>query len=414
MALYEYKALDAAGKAVKGMVEADSVKTARTKLKKSGIFLTDISEKSSGGGSNRDAAGKIKTTSEGGFQLFGRITLNDVSMFTRQMASLIKASITVVDALSALIDQTENERFKVVLSLVRQDVNEGASLGKALSKHPKVFNSVYINMVEAGEASGSLPIVLLRLADFQEGQVRLKNKVSSAMMYPVLMMVVAFLLIIGIFTFVMPKLAKIFTAMNKELPLQTKIMLAISDFLVNYWYIPLPTAIAAIWLFMSYISTKKGRRWWHGFLLRTPVLGKLIRMLAVARFANSLAAMLAGGVPILTAMNIVKNIVGNELIMEAISQARENVTEGQSIAEPLKRSQQFPPLVIHMIAIGEKTGELPQMLQNVSSTFEEQVTAKIDGLTALLEPAMIVGMGIVVALIVVSIFVPLLELNNLN
>jgi general secretion pathway protein F len=413
MALYEYKALDAGGKAVKGMVEADSVKTARAKLKKSGIFLTDITEKSSGGsGGSKDAGSK--GGSSGGFQLFGRITLNDVSMFTRQMASLIKASITVVDALSALIDQTENERFKVVLSLVRQDVNEGASLGKALSKHPKVFNSVYINMVEAGEASGTLPIVLLRLADFQEGQVRLKNKVSSAMMYPILMMFVAFTLIIGIFTFVMPKLAKIFEAMHKELPIQTRVMLAISDFLVNYWFIPLPTAIAAAWLFFSYISTSKGRRWWHGFLLRMPVLGKLIRMLAVARFANSLAAMLAGGVPILTAMNIVKNIVGNELIMEAISQARENVTEGQSIAEPLKRSQQFPPLVIHMIAIGEKTGELPQMLQNVSATFEEQVTAKIEGLTALLEPAMIVGMGLVVALIVVSIFVPLLQLNNLH
>jgi general secretion pathway protein F len=414
MALYEYKALDAAGKAIKGMVEADSVKTARSKLKKSGIFLTDIAEKSTGGAATRDASGKMKQGGGGGFHLFGRITLNDVSMFTRQMSSLIKASITVVDALSALIDQTENERFKVVLSLVRQDVNEGASLGKALSKHPKVFNSVFINMVEAGEASGTLPIVLIRLADFQEGQVRLKNKVSSAMMYPILMMCVASLLIIGIFTFVMPKLAKIFDAMHKDLPIQTKIMLAISDFLVNYWYIPLPTAIAAIWLFMSYISTAKGRRWWHGFLLGLPVLGKLIRMLAVARFANSLAAMLAGGVPILTAMNIVKNIVGNELIMEAISLARENVTEGQSIAEPLKRSQQFPPLVIHMISIGEKTGELPQMLQNVSSTFEEQVTAKIEGLTALLEPAMIVIMGIVVALIVVSIFVPLLQLNDLR
>jgi general secretion pathway protein F len=409
MAIYEYKGLDRAGKPVKGMIESDTLKGARGRLKKNGVYVTEISEKSS-----KKEGSSSGASSGGGFSLFGRITINDIALFTRQLASLIRANITVVESLTALIEQTENSKLKVVLSLVRQDVNEGSSLAKALSKHTKVFNNVYINMVEAGESSGTLPLVLLRLADFQEGQVRLKNKVSSALMYPVLMMIVATLLIVGIFTFVMPKLAKIFVAMNKPLPIQTKIMLAISDFMVNYWYLPPPVILISAWMFNRYINTKAGRRWWDSFLLRAPIFGKLIRMLAVARFSNSMSTLLAGGVPILTAMNIVKNIVGNTLIMEAINQAKDNVTEGQSIADPLKRSQQFPPLVIHMISIGEKTGELPQMLQNVASTFEEQVTAKIEGLTSLLEPLMIVAMGIVVAIIVISIFVPLLQLNSLS
>ena len=412
MAIFEYKALDANGKPIKGMVEAENAKAARGKLRKSQIYITDIAEKNASEKKGSSGKGGARNGG-GGFSFFGRVKINDVAMFTRQLASLIRANIPVVEALTALIEQTENERLQVALSLVRQDVNEGMGLAKSLARHPKIFNNVYISMVEAGEASGTLPIVLLRLADFQESQVKLKNKVSSAMTYPILMMGVSFLLVVGIFVGIVPKIAKIFTSMNKPIPLQTQILLTVSDLTVNYWYIPPPLILVGLWLFTSYISTPKGRRWWDGFLLDLPVLGKLLRMLAVARFANSMAALLAGGVPILTAMNIVKNIVGNTLILEAIDQARANVTEGQSIAEPLKRSQQFPPLVIHMIAIGEKTGELPQMLQNVSTTFEEQVTARIDGLTALLEPAMIVVMGIIVAGIVISIFVPLLQLQNL-
>ena len=409
MALFEYKALDPQGKSIKGLVEADSIKSARAKLKKNNLYLTDIFEKNA---AKKSSNGNRGGTLSGG--IFGRIKMNDIALFTRQMASLLKANIPVVEALTALIDQTENERLKTALSSIRQDVNEGSSLAKALSKHPRVFNNVYVNMIEAGETSGTLPLVLLKLADFQEGQVRLKNKVSSAMMYPLLMIIVSGLLVIGIFTFVMPKISKIFHSMNKPLPLQTKVLMAISDFFVDYWYFVIISTILSIILFLKYIRTPNGKKKWDAFVLKTPVFGPLVRMLAVARFANSMSTLLAGGVPILTAMNIVKNIVGNTLIMDAITQARENVTEGQSIADPLKRSQQFPPLVIHMIAIGEKTGELPPMLQNVAVTYEEQVNAKIDGLTALLEPAMIVGMGLVVAVIVMSIFVPLLQLNNIS
>jgi general secretion pathway protein F len=407
MAIFEYRALNAAGKTVKGIVEADAIKTAKLKLKKHGLILTEIREK------NVIRKSGAQSTS-GSVNIFNRIKIADISLGTRQLASLVRANIPLVDALSALIDQTENNTLKAIFANIRQDVNEGSSLAKALSKHPKAFNTIFVNMVEAGESSGTLPLVLIRLADFQESQVRLKNKITSALTYPVLMMLVTFGLLVGIFTFVIPKIVGIFESMNKTMPIQTRFLIFISDTLVSYWWLITGVTVLVLISFFRYINTPKGRTRWDTLLLRLPVIGPLIRMLAVSRFSNTLSTLLVGGVPILTAMNIVKNIVGNTLIMNAITQARENVTEGQSIAEPLKRSKQFPPLVIHMIAIGEKTGELPQMLQNVSSTYEEQVTVKIEGLTALLEPAMIIVMGVVVGGIVASIFIPLLDLNNIE
>ncbi|MGE4233793.1 MAG: type II secretion system inner membrane protein GspF [Bacteriovoracia bacterium] len=405
MPIFEYKALDRSGKNIRGIIESDSIKSAKAKLKKNDLILTDIKEKNT-------------STKKGGSgfsgSLFNRINLQDISITTRQLASLVKANIPIVDALSALIEQTENEKLKVILSAVRQDVNEGSSLAKSMGKHPKVFSNVFVNMVEAGEASGTLPIVLLRLADFQESQVRLKNKISSAVMYPVLMALVAIGLVIAIFVFVIPKIVGIFESMNKPMPIQTRIMIGISDFIVNFWWLLLGGSILGLMSFTRYINTPSGRKAWDGFLLRAPVFGVIVKMIAVSRFSSTMATLLAGGVPIVTAMGIVKNIVGNTLIKEAITRAQENVTEGQSIAEPLKRSQQFPPLVIHMIAIGEKTGELPNMLQNVSTSYEEQVSAKIEGLTSLLEPAMIIFMGAIVGGIVMSIFLPLMELNNIS
>ncbi len=406
MPIFEYKALDAAGKIIKGSIDAETAKAAKQKLKKNELFPTEIREKS---------AAKSKSTGRpSGGALFSRLKIQDIALATRQLASLVRANIPLVDALKALIEQTEHEKLQVIFEEVRKDVNEGSSLAKALAKHPRAFNNVFINMVEAGETSGTLPLVLMKLADFQESQVRLKNKVTSALMYPVLMMIVAMLLLIGIFTFVIPKIVKVFESMNKPMPLQTRILIAISDFLTSYWYFLMAATVIGVVMFLRYINTSVGRRQWDGFLLRMPVMGPMFRMIAVARFSNSMSTLLTGGVPIVTAMNIVKNIVSNTLISEAITQARENVTEGQSIAEPLRRSKQFPPLVIHMIAIGEKTGELPQMLSNVSQTYEEQVSVKIEGLTSLLEPAMIIFMGLVVGGIVAAIFVPLLELNNIS
>jgi len=293
-------------------------------------------------------------------------------------------------------------------------VNEGISLAKATGSHPKVFDTIFVNMIEAGESSGNLSLVLMRLADLKETQMRLRAKVISGMTYPLLMMSVASMLMLAIFTFVIPKLTKIFDTMNKPVPLLTKVLISFSDLLVTWWFVFVGAIVLFVWLFRKYVNSTNGRPKWDAFKLKAPLFGPLIRMVAVTRFSSTMATLLGSGVPILMSMNIAKNLVDNIPIAKAIANARENITEGQSIAEPLKRSGEFPPMMIHMIAIGEKTGELPEMLKNVAETYEEQVNAKIDSMTSLLEPLMIVGMGGAVGFIVMAVFMPLMEIMNIN
>jgi general secretion pathway protein F len=320
----------------------------------------------------------------------------------------------LVEALNGLVEQTDNERLKVVLAQVRQDVNEGSSLGKAVSLHPRAFDTIFVNMIEAGESSGTLGLVLLRLAELKEAQMRLKSKIISGMTYPVLMMAVAFFLMLAIFTFVIPKMANIFESMNKPMPATTRFLLSFSDIIVNYWFLFIGAGFAFFYFFRKWSTSAAGLPKWDAFKLRIPVVGILIRMVAVTRFSSTMATLLGSGVPILASMSIARNLVGSTPIANAISNARENITEGQSIADPLRRSGEFPPLMIHMIAIGEKTGELPEMLKNVAETYEEQVNSRIDAMTGLLEPLMIIGMGGAVGFIVMSVFMPLMDISNIN
>ncbi len=402
--IYDYKALNPNGKAQKGIVESENQKTARAKLKKQGLMVTEITEKTS-----------VRQQNSGSMTLFGsRVSAQEVSVMTRQLASLVKANIPLVECLSALVDQTENEKLKVILSQVRQDVNEGSSLAKATGQHSKVFDTIFVNMIEAGESSGTLSLVLIRLADLKEGQMRLRSKVIGGMTYPALMMIVSGSLMLGIFTFVIPKLMKIFDSMNKPIPKLTQYLMAISDSIVNWWFLWAGLIALSVWLFRRFINSESGRPKWDAFTLKIPIAGPLVRMVAVTRFSSTMATLLDSGVPILTSMNIAKNLVGNIPIANAIATARENITEGQSIADPLRRSGEFPPMMTHMISIGEKTGELPEMLKSIAETYEEQVNTKIDAMTSLLEPLMIVGMGISVGFIVLSVFMPLMEMMNIN
>ena len=407
MALFEYKAIGLDGKNVKGLTESDSSKSARLKLKKQGLMVTDIYEK--------NALAKRGSKASNQSPLFGnRISQEEVSIMTRQLASLVKANIPLVDALTALVEQIESVGLKTVLSQVREAVNEGTALAKALAQHPKVFDHIFINMVEAGESSGTLSLVLLRLADLKETQTRLRRKVVGGMTYPAIMFIVAMLVLIGIFAFVIPKLQQIFVSMNKTLPWTTEMLIWMSEKTVTWWPAMLIGFVLMIWLFNRYINTTDGRSKWDRFKLTAPVFGRVTRMAAINRFASTLATLLGAGVPIVVAMNIARNLVGNVHIARAIEDARNNITEGQSIADPLKRSGEFPPLVIHMISIGERTGELPTMLKNVADSYEEQVTTAIDSMTAMLEPAMIVFMGGTVGFIVVSVIMPLMEMSNLS
>ena len=403
MPIYSYKGLDKTGKEIKDTINAETIIQAKNKIKLSGIMLIDIKEKKTKGG------GQASSLSIG-----AKVNINDLSLMTRQLATLVKAKIQIVESLAALQDQVDNDYLRIVLSELRQDVNEGSSLAKAMSKHKKVFNNVYINMVEAGEASGNLEVVLLKLADFTESQVKLQNKIKGAMMYPTIMFIVGTVLMSVIFIFIIPKLTKIFISLKMELPLPTKISIWISDFLTNYWYVIIVTAVIGFFAFKKYISTKKGERNWHIVLLKFPIVGNLIRMINVARFCSTLATLLNSGVPILTAMAIVKNLIPNVLMKDAVENARDAISEGKNMAIPLKESGQFPNMVTHMITLGEKSGELENMLGIISENYEDQVDSKIGGLTSVLEPIMIVCLGIAVTFIVFSVIMPMMKLNQVG
>ena len=402
MAIYNYKGIDRTGVEKRGAVNAEGIAHAKQKVRALGIMLTAIKEQ--------------KSKSGAGFSInFGSVvSVEDLSLMTRQLATLFKAKIQVVQSFTALIEQCENPRLRVILSEIRQKVNEGSSLANALSDYPKVFDNIYVNMVEAGESSGTLDVVLLRLAEFTESSVKLKNKIKGAMMYPIIMLMVGSIVLGVILVLVIPKITKIFVSLKKELPLPTQICIWLSNFLQNYWWLVIIGFFFGIWAFNKYISTPKGRSLWDSFTLKVPVFGDLVMMINVSRFCSTLSTLLNSGVPILAAMKIVKNLISNVHMQQAIENSRINVSEGSSLAAPLEQSGYFPKMVTHMVSLGEKSGELEPMLNIIADNYEDQVEAKLNGLTSILEPIMMVAMGGAVAFIVMSVVVPMMELNSVN
>lgn len=403
MAIFEYKGLDLNGKNTAGIIDAENPRLARTKLRKSGIFPTELSPARSEG-----ATGLSRPIS-----LFPeRMTLGETAIMTRQLATLLGAGISLMEALAALTEQTEKEAAKKIWVDVRESVKEGSSLNDALNRHPKVFSSLYRQMVRAGEASGTLDRILVRLADYLESQVRLRNKIFSIMTYPVLMMIVSMLILVFLISFVVPKVTGIFSDLQQALPLPTVILLGISDFLRGYgWLLILISAVAGVYL-RRHIRTPRGREQFDRAILKVPIVGRMTKMVAISRFTRTLATLLASGVPLLTALEIVQQVVGNKVLEEAIQGARTNIREGERIADPLRRSRLFPPLVTHMISIGEKSGELEGMLQRVSEAYDNEVETAVTGMTSLLAPLMILGMGMVVLFIVLAILLPIFEVSQ--
>lgn len=408
MAVYEYTGLDQAGKNTKGIIDAESPKAARLKLRRTGVFPTSLVEEKADKG-ERFFAGKEVSLKD----IFERITIQDISIMTRQLGTLLKAGLPMVGALSAITDQIENEKLRKITSQVRERVNEGSSLAGALAEFPRVFSDLYVNMIAAGETSGALEIVLFRLADYTEGQVRIKNKVLGALAYPVIMVVIAVGVLAVLFTYVIPKVMEIFADLEQALPLPTVILITLSNFARSYWWVMAIALAGIIFGMRRYVQTEKGRYSWDKTILRVPIFGKIIRMTAVSRFTKTLSTLLASGIPLLNCLDIVRNIVNNAIVAEAVDTARESVTEGASLAEPLRRSKVFPPIVVHMIASGEQSGELEGMLEKVSEFYDNEVDTKVTSLTTLLEPIMILVMALIVAFIVVSILLPLLEMNQI-
>lgn len=407
MAVFEYRGiLVTSGKPTKGFRDAENAKSLRASLRKDGILLTVANEtKAAGGGA---AAGKKKSF----FNFAPSASAADVAVMTRQLATLIGAGIPLFESLTALIDQVEQDSIKHALTEIREKIREGTSFAKALEAHPGIFPDIYINMVRAGEASGTLEQVLERLTGFMEAQAKLRGKVTSALAYPILMIIIGITLISVLMVAVVPNVVQIFQSMNQALPWYTSLLIGTSDFLSNYWWILLPSAIGGFVLFRRWTKTPAGKLSWHGFLLRMPIFGKLFQMLAVARFSRTLATLLSAGVALLPAMDIVRNVLGNAVLEKVVVDAIGSIREGQSIAEPLKKSGKFPPLVTHMISVGEKSGKLEGMLESVADAYDAAVEARVQVVTSLLEPLIIVAMGGGVAFIAMAILMPLIQMSS--
>jgi general secretion pathway protein F len=403
MPVFEYKGVTAAGKKVSGVQDGESLKTIKTKLKKEGVIVLEIREGAS-----------IRTARRGTTSVtFGsRVKLTDLANATRQLATLLSSGLPLMDSLSVLVDQEENAALKSALSVVRDSVREGASLADALRENPKVFSQLYMNMVSAGEASGTLEITLDRLADFLDEQVRFRGRISAALAYPAFMTLIGISMLFFIFSFVMPRVVGMFEDMKQQLPLITVILLGTVRFLSSYWWAILIAVAGAAYYVRKYLRTQSGKEAYDARLLKLPVFGTLIRMIAVSRFTRTLGTLLQSGVPTLTALDIVKSVVGNTVLANAISQARENVREGEPIADPLKRSGLFPPVVVQMVAVGEKSGELEKMLLKISDSFDRTVETRITGLMALLEPVIILTMGLVIGFVVIAIMLPMLQMSS--
>jgi len=406
MPVFEYTALDDRGKSTSGIIDAEGAQVARQKLRTSGIFPVSIKE-------TQEAQPK---KGPGTFSLSSRLSRVkpvEVAMMTRQLATLISAGFPLVSALDALVPQTKSHGFKKTLAQIKDSIVEGNSFARALSNYPGQFSPLYINMVRAGETSGTLEIVLERLADITEKQQALKNRIQTALAYPIFMMIIGTAVLFILLIYIVPSITSIFAEMNQVLPTPTRVLIFLSAFFRSYWW-GIFIIIAAVAMFFNRAKrTAKGRYWIDKTMLILPGIGILVKKLAVARFARTLGSLLENGVSMLIALDIVKNIAGNKLISDSVETAAIEVGKGQGLGVALSGSGIFPRLSIQMIHVGEQSGQLETMLSKISGVFENEVEITILRLTSYLEPVMILVMGSVVAFIVLSICLPIFEMNQL-
>ena len=406
MPVYKYKGFSQGGKSATGIIDAESSRSARLKLRKSGIFPTEIAEDRQA----RAEGGLPLVRSQAGAAV---LSAQDRAVLTRQLATLLVAGLPLVEALGVLIEQSSKKPVQGLLSDVREQIREGRAMSIALETYPRDFAPVYIHMVRAGESSGALDQILFRLADFLEQQLALKNKVTNAALYPAMMLAVGVTVLFFLMTFVVPKITAVFADLKQALPWPTLLLIGISKFLGTYWWLLLGGVAALVAAIRRVLRTTAGRATADRWLLKLPLLGNVTRMVAISRLASTLATMLASGVQLLEAMGVTKRVMNNAVLEQAVEQARENIREGESIAEPLKRSGEFPPLVTHMIAVGEKSGEMEEMLRRISQIYDGEVDRVITRLTSLMEPIMILAMGVIVFFIVVAILLPIFEMGQI-
>lgn len=408
MPVYEYSALDMKGKTVTGIIDAESSSSARQKLRSSRIFPVSIKEthKTS---PKKEEEGRFSSA----LRSFSRVKPSEVSMMTRQLATLVGAGFPLVSAIDTLIPQTKSQVFKKHLAQIKDSIVEGNSFAGSLGMYPGIFSNLYINMVAAGESSGTLEIVLDRLADITEKQQALKTRLRSALAYPILMSFIGAGVLFFLLTFIVPTISGIFADMEQTLPASTEFLIRLSHILKSYWWGLFVLIGAAIFVLRSIKKTEKGRYVIDKMMLMAPGIGNLSRKLAVARFARTLASLLENGVSMLAALDIVKNIVGNVLLSDAVAEAAQEVGKGQGLGVSLSKGDIFPSLAIQMIQVGEQSGELESMLNKIADVYENEVESTVMSMTSLLEPVMILLMGAIVGFIIVSICLPIFQMNKL-
>jgi len=418
MAVYEYKALSKAGKITKGVIDADSLVAARRKLREQELHPTEVQETSASarasGASLPETVRLAAPTGKGkkwSIEL-GRVSIRDVALMTRQFAVLLQAGMPLVEALTALLDQTSRPRLQKTIYDVRDRVRSGSTLADALGRHPRVFSELYSNMVRAGEASGALEQVLFRLADIEEQQAKLRARLISMLVYPSFMLLFALGVIVFMMMVIVPRITKIFEKQKQELPAITKVLIGASRFIGSFWWLIVLVAVGVFLLWRIWVATESGRKRWDQFKLRAPLYGTLHIKLITARFARTLGTMLESGLTMMNALDVVKTVLGNRIIEDAMADVKAGVRRGKDLAQPLREAGLFPPMLVHMVELGQRSGQIESMLLKVSDTYDEDVRLAVDAFVALLEPVIIVVMGVFVGFLVLSILLPILSMSR--
>ena len=404
MPVFEYRGVSGSGKNLKGYVDADSARAARLQLRREGVYPTELREGGNVADTSERSRFEVRLPSLG-------VSLTDQAVATRQLSTLVGAGVPLVTALGAIAEQSENTRLKSEFSRVRDRVNEGSALADAIGSGT-VFSDLYTSMVRAGEAGGALERILDRLAHYLEGQVRLRNKVSAIMVYPLFMLIFTSVIVAILVTFVLPQITDLLNSLDQELPFYTVAIIEGSEFVRQFWWLMLAGLGAVLLGVRAFVRTERGRRIWDRATLRMPIVGRVARVIAVSRFTRTLATLLSGGIPIVRAMEVARDVSGNVVLGDAIDRARESITEGASIAAPLRLSGQFPPMVTQMIEVGEQSGQLESMLDKVAETYDEEVETTVSRLTALLEPVLILIMVGLVLVIIMATLQPVLKLTS--
>lgn len=397
---FVYRVRDGRGNLLNGNLDGDSMSMVATKLRQMGYVVIEVKEKS-------------LAQKEINLPFFNKVTQKDLTIFSRQFATMIDAGLSLTKCLAILAEQTESKPLKKVIAEVLQDVERGKSLSDSMAKHESVFPSIFTNMVRAGEAGGVLDQVLLRVAEHFEKEATIKSKIKSAMAYPVAMFAFSMLITFVLITFIVPLFVKMFQDMGGSLPLPTKILLGASSFMRNGWFIAIPSIVGIRYLVKFYGKTTVGRFKMDGIKLRLPVFGGLIKKMAISKFSRTLGTLMSSGVPILHSLDIVAVTAGNAVVADAVKKARTSIKEGETIAKPLSGSKVFPPMVVQMISVGEETGALDSMLSKIADFYDQEVSSMVDALTSIIEPLMIVVMGIIIGGIIISLYMPMFQVITL-